>query len=69
MFQETYLSEHNYDEVMDVETAKTILNFGDDYRNFIESNSEVQSPRFLESVKKKRSSRSKVNRFYFLTMS
>ena len=69
VFQETYLSEHNYDEVMDVETAKNILNFGDDYRNFIESNSEVQSPRFLESVKKKRSSRSKVNRFYFQTMS
>merc|ERR1712106_194004 len=44
--QEAYLSEHNYDETLDLETAKTILNFGDDYRNFIESNSEVQSPRF-----------------------
>jgi hypothetical protein len=59
-FQETYLSEHNYDETLDIETAKTILNFGDDYRNFIESNSEVQSPRFVELEKRKKNSRSKV---------
>eukprot|EP00092_Neocalanus_flemingeri_P069927 GFUD01085778.1.p1 GENE.GFUD01085778.1~~GFUD01085778.1.p1 ORF type:complete len:804 (+),score=252.73 GFUD01085778.1:389-2800(+) len=58
--QETYLSEHNYDEVLDVETAKIILNFGDDYRNFIESNSEVQSPRVLELGKKKRSFRTRL---------
>ena len=45
---------------MDVETAKTILNFGDDYRNFIESNSEVQSPRFVELEKRTKNSRSKV---------
>ena len=50
--QEAYLSEHNYDETLDLETAKTLLNFGDDYRNFIESNSEVQSPRFLELEKR-----------------
>ena len=65
VFQETYLSEHNYDEALDVETAKNILNFGDDYRNFIESNSEVQSPRFLELAKKKRSIRNRVNVFDF----
>ena len=59
-FQEVYLSEHNYDEALDMETAKTILNFGDDYRNFIESNSEVQSPRFAALEKKKKNSRSKV---------
>jgi len=58
--QETYLSEHNYDEALDVETAKNILNFGDDYRNFIESNSEVKSPRFLELAKKKRSIRNRL---------
>jgi len=58
--QEVYLSEHNYDEALDMETAKTILNFGDDYRNFIESNSEVQSPRFEALEKKKKNSRSKL---------
>jgi len=58
--QEAYLSEHNYDETLDLETAKTILNFGDDYRNFIESNSEVQSPRFVELEKRKKNSRIKL---------
>ena len=55
--EEKYLSEHNYEELVDLESAKTLLNFGDDYRNFIESNnSEVQSPRFIEAVKQKKSS-------------
>jgi hypothetical protein len=65
-FQETYLSEHNYDETLDVESAKTILNFGDDYRNFIESNSEVQSPRCVELEKRKKNSRSKMIPCYLL---
>ena len=54
--QETsYLSEHNYEETLDEETARKLLNFGDDYRNFLESNnSEVQSPRNFDLVKKKR---------------
>ena len=55
--EEKYLSEHNYEELVDLESAKTLLNFGDDYRNFIESNnSEVQSPRFIEALKQKKSS-------------
>ena len=50
-----YLSEHNYEETLDIETAKSLLNFGDDYRNFLESNnSEVQSPRVCDFPKKKR---------------
>ena len=56
------MSEHHYDETLDLETAKTILNFGDDYRNFIESNSEVQSPRNLEF--EKRMKRNKVIQKY-----
>ena len=54
--QETsYLSEHNYEETLDEETARKLLNFGDDYRNFLESNnSEVQSPRNFDLGKKKR---------------
>ena len=55
--QENYLSEHNYEELLDLESAKTLLNFGDDYRNFIESNnSEVQSPRFLDVLRQKKCS-------------
>lgn len=55
--QEKYLSEHNYEELVDMESAKTLLNFGDDYRNFIESNnSEVQTPRFIEVLKQKKTS-------------
>ena len=55
--EEKYLSEHNYEELVDMESAKTLLNFGDDYRNFIESNnSEVQTPRFIEVLKQKKTS-------------
>ena len=35
--QEKYLSEHNYDEQIDVDSTYKLLNFGDDYRNFIDS--------------------------------
>ena len=59
LFQENYLSEHHYEETLDSEKAKTLLNFGDDYRNFLESNnSEVQSPRISEQwmLKRKRTS-------------
>ena len=35
--QEKYLSEHNYDEPIDVDKTFKLLNFGDDYRNFIGS--------------------------------
>lgn len=58
--KEAYLSEYNYDEPIDVETAKKILNFGDDYRNFMDSHSETLiSPRqpiwLLEGEEVKRS--------------
>ena len=61
--EENYLSEHHYEELVDLESAKTLLNFGDDYRNFIESNnSEVQTPRFIEALKQKKiSSKIEVN--------
>jgi hypothetical protein len=35
--QEKYLSEHNYDEQIDVDSTYKLLNFGDDYRNYIDS--------------------------------
>ena len=55
--ENVYLSEHHYEEALDVETAKSLLNFGDDYKQFLESNnSEVQSPRNSEITKKRRSS-------------
>ena len=41
-FQERYLSEYNYDEELDEDRAKRLLNFGDDYRAFIDSLSESQ---------------------------
>merc|ERR1719362_1686997 len=39
---ERYLSEYNYDEELDEDRAKRLLNFGDDYRAFIDSLSESQ---------------------------
>ena len=57
-FQERYLSEYNYDEPIDEDKARKLLNFGDDYRNFIDSLSESQSgvsTAFVDS--KKRSKR------------
>lgn len=41
--QENYLSEYNYDEPLEEDKARKLLNFGDDYRNFIGSMSESQS--------------------------
>lgn len=38
--QEKYLSEHNYEEPIDEERAIRLLNFGDDYRNYIDSLSD-----------------------------
>eukprot|EP00096_Caligus_rogercresseyi_P008890 TRINITY_DN2898_c0_g1_i2.p1 TRINITY_DN2898_c0_g1~~TRINITY_DN2898_c0_g1_i2.p1 ORF type:complete len:918 (+),score=284.83 TRINITY_DN2898_c0_g1_i2:130-2883(+) len=38
--QEHYLSEHNYDEAIDEDTAYRVLNFGDDYSVYINSMSD-----------------------------
>lgn len=40
IFQEKYLSEHNYDEPIDVDRTLKLLNFGDDYSKFIDSMSD-----------------------------
>ncbi len=40
LFQEKYLSEHNYEEQIDEDSTLKLLNFGDDYRKFIDSMSE-----------------------------
>ena len=58
LFQERYLSEYNYDEPLDEDRAKNLLNFGDDYRNFIDSLSESYSSISSLSVdRRKRSKR------------
>ena len=52
------MSEYNYDEPIDEDKARKLLNFGDDYRNFIDSLSESHSSisaSFVDS--KKRSKR------------
>ncbi|XP_034949178.1 uncharacterized protein klar [Chelonus insularis] len=41
-YQEKYMSEP-YSEVADVETARKLLDFGDDYRNFLDSQSDCAS--------------------------
>ncbi|XP_018357196.1 PREDICTED: uncharacterized protein LOC108757238 isoform X2 [Trachymyrmex septentrionalis] len=41
-YQEKYMSEA-YSEPLDVETARELLDFGDDYRNFLDSHSECAS--------------------------
>jgi len=41
--EERYLSEYHYDEQIDVDKERQLLNFGDDYRNFIDSLSESHS--------------------------
>jgi len=51
---ERYLSEYNYDEPIDEDRAKRLLNFGDDYRNFIDSLSESYSSISSLSVDKQR---------------
>ena len=59
IFQERYLSEYNYDEELDEDRAKRLLNFGDDYRNFIDSLSESHSSMASMSIdrRQKRSKR------------
>ena len=42
-FQERYLSEYHYDEPIDEDKERRLLNFGDDYRNFLDSLSESHS--------------------------
>ena len=42
-FQERYLSEYHYDEAIDEDKERRLLNFGDDYRNFLDSLSESHS--------------------------
>ena len=52
------MSEYNYDEPIDEDRAKNLINFGDDYRNFIDSLSESYSSMSSMPVdKRKRSKR------------
>ena len=55
--EERYLSEYNYDEPLDEDRAKNLLNFGDDYRNFIDSLSESYSSISSISVDRRRRSK------------
>merc|ERR1719458_2171277 len=41
--EERYLSEYHYDEPIDEDKERRLLNFGDDYRNFLDSLSESHS--------------------------
>jgi len=53
--EESYLSEYFYEEEIDDEKTHKLLNFGDDYRNFIDSLSEDQrSVTNLEPKRRKR---------------
>ncbi len=38
--KENYLSEHHYEEPLDEDSARRLLSFGDDYRNYLDSLSE-----------------------------
>ena len=58
--QEKYLSEHNYDEQVDEDAALKILNFGDDYRNYIDSLSDGLSSRNEKKRQKKKFRKYKV---------
>jgi len=55
--EERYLSEYNYDEPLDEDRAKNLLNFGDDYRNYIDSLSESYSSISSISVDRRRRSK------------
>ena len=57
IFQERYLSEYNYDEPIDEDRAKNLINFGDDYRNYIDSLSESYSSISSLSVEKRKRSK------------
>jgi len=52
--QEKYLSEHNYDEPIDVDSTLKLLNFGDDYSKFIDSLSDEISDLDQNTVKPQR---------------
>ena len=68
--QEKYLSEHNYDEPIDVDSTLKLLNFGDDYSKFIDSLSDEISDLDQNTVKpqriKRKVRRSTVNIIDFL---
>jgi hypothetical protein len=51
--QEKYLSEHNYEEQIDEASTIRLLNFGDDYRNFIDSLSDGLSDSTARRVKRR----------------
>ena len=55
-FQECYLSEYHYDEEIDLDKERKLMNFGEDYRNFLDSLSESHSSLgggFIEERRKK----------------
>ena len=60
--QEKYLSEHHYDEQVDEDAALRILNFGDDYRNYIDSLSDGLSSCDDKKRTKKKFRKSKVTK-------
>ena len=70
ILQEKYLSEHNYDEPIDVDSTLKLLNFGDDYSKFIDSLSDEISDLDQNTVKpqriKRKVRRSTVNIIDFL---
>jgi len=54
--EERYLSEYHYDEQIDVDKERQLMNFGDDYRNFLDSLSESHSSiggHFMDERRKK----------------
>jgi len=53
--EERYLSEYNYDEQIDEDRTRKFLDFGDDYRNFIDSMSDTYSS--ISGSDRKRSKR------------
>ncbi len=55
------MSEHHYEEHVDEDAALKILNFGDDYRNFIDSLSEDEDDDDL-SKEARRKARKRVRR-------
>ena len=71
VLQEKYLSEHNYDEPIDVDSTLKLLNFGDDYSKFIDSMSDEFSDLDQGTVKPQRTKRkirrqSTVNNFILI---
>ena len=51
------MSEHNYDEPIDVDSTLKLLNFGDDYSKFIDSLSDEISDLDQNTVKPQRTKR------------